>query len=259
MRKMLLASALYLLPSMTSAAETCAIPPSPGATSTPNWVPVIPPATVSTAAPLPAAIRGPSPPGSARRPIAPDAIPQAAALKRIAANGATLIDLGTEHGLRTIFASNGNAFQVFYLAPDGHAVVGGVMWDDAGRNVTRDQVAPIQGTIPTVRIGPAYERYAPEHTPYVLRHTCASWHYALHRDLKLLQAEGGWESTEMLEVYVHLMPVMPAAYRDEAAAFLNGEVDLHFNEPGVDRRFRAIAVQSGRTTPLGRPERSVSD
>jgi hypothetical protein len=59
----------------------------------------------------------------------------------------------------------------------------------------------------------------------------------------------------MLDVYVQ---PLPKAYRDEALAFLSGEVDPHFNAPGVDRRFRAIAVQSGRTTPSGRPKRAVN-
>jgi hypothetical protein len=89
----------------------------------------------------------------------------------------------------------------------------------------------------------------------VLRHSWTSWHYRIHKDLKLLQADGGWKSQDMLDTYVHLLP---EAYSGEALAFLNGEVDLHFNEPAVDRRFRAIAVQSGRTTRPVRPKRSVS-
>jgi integrase len=31
----------------------------------------------------------------------------------------------------------------------------------------------------------------PELTPHDLRHTWASWHYALNRDLLLLKVEGG--------------------------------------------------------------------
>ena len=103
--------------------------------------------------------------------------------------------------------------------------------------------------------GPSYERFAPEHTPYVLRHTWAWWHYRQHKDLILLQLDGGWESQDMLQVYVKLMS---EAYRDEILAFLNGEVGLHFGAPAVDNRFRAIAVQSGRKTPLGRPKRSAN-
>jgi thiol:disulfide interchange protein DsbG len=75
-------------------------------------------------------------------------------LQHIASAGATLLDLGTEHGMRTVFAKSGNAFQVFYVAPDGQAVIGGIMWDQAGRDVTRDQVKSIPGVIPTVRLGP---------------------------------------------------------------------------------------------------------
>ena len=85
--------------------------------------------------------------------LIPSEIAAVPALKRIASNGAELSELGIQHGLRTIFARNGDTFQVFYLAPDGHAVVGGVMWDETGDNITRDQVAPIPGTIPTVKIG----------------------------------------------------------------------------------------------------------
>jgi thiol:disulfide interchange protein DsbG len=149
MRHMLLTSALFLVPSLASAAPTCTIPPAPQAAAASALVSAEPLA----ASRPPAATATTVAPVLALRPLAPIAIGQVPALKRIASNGATLMDLGTEHGLRTIFASNGNAFQVFYVAPDGQAVVGGMMWDDTGHNVTRDQVAPIPGTIPTVRIG----------------------------------------------------------------------------------------------------------
>lgn len=75
------------------------------------------------------------------------------ALQRIASAGATLLDLGMEHGMRTVFAKNSNAFQVFYIAPDGQAMVGGIMWDQAGQDVTREQVKSIPGVVPTVRLG----------------------------------------------------------------------------------------------------------
>jgi len=52
----------------------------------------------------------------------------------------------------TVFAKSGSTFQVFYLTPDGQAAVGGVMWDYTGHNITRDQVTPIDGAIPTVTI-----------------------------------------------------------------------------------------------------------
>jgi hypothetical protein len=101
--------------------------------------------------------------------------------------------------------------------------------------------------------GPSYERFAPEHTPYVLRHTWASWHYAIHKDLVMLEQDGAWEGPAMVRVYAHLMP---AIYRQEAIDFLEGRVDFQFDAPGADRRFRAIAAQSGRSAPLGRLKRS---
>lgn len=42
--------------------------------------------------------------------------------------------------------------------------------------------------------------------PHDLRHTWASWHYALHRDLLRLKLEGGWSSVDLVERYAHLMP-----------------------------------------------------
>jgi integrase len=88
--------------------------------------------------------------------------------------------------------------------------------------------------------GPSYERFAPEHSPYVMRHTWASWHYAIHKDLVLLETEGAWEGPAMVRVYAHLMP---AAYRQEAIDFLEGRVDFRFGEPAADNRIGAIAVQ----------------
>jgi integrase len=38
------------------------------------------------------------------------------------------------------------------------------------------------------------------------RHTWASWHYALHRDLLRLRMDGGWASVGQVETYAHLMP-----------------------------------------------------
>lgn len=43
-------------------------------------------------------------------------------------------------------------------------------------------------------------------TPHSARHSWASWHYALNRDLLSLKAEGGWSSVEMVERYAHILP-----------------------------------------------------
>ena len=49
-------------------------------------------------------------------------------------------------------------------------------------------------------------RLNPELTPHDLRHTWASWHYALHRDLLRLKEEGGWSTATQVERYAHLVP-----------------------------------------------------
>jgi integrase len=46
----------------------------------------------------------------------------------------------------------------------------------------------------------------PALTPHDLRHTWASWKYALDRDLLRLKIEGGWSSVLLVERYAHLLP-----------------------------------------------------
>ena len=43
-------------------------------------------------------------------------------------------------------------------------------------------------------------------SPHDLRHTWATWFYALTKDPLLLKAEGGWATLAMVERYAHLMP-----------------------------------------------------
>lgn len=43
-------------------------------------------------------------------------------------------------------------------------------------------------------------------TPHCLRHTWATWHYAMHRDLLALKIAGGWGSVVLVERYAHLAP-----------------------------------------------------
>jgi thiol:disulfide interchange protein DsbG len=62
-------------------------------------------------------------------------------------------ELGTSHGMRGLFVRNGRQFQVFYVTPDGERMIPGVMWDASGKNITREQVAPLSGVTPTVTIG----------------------------------------------------------------------------------------------------------
>ncbi len=150
MRRVLLASSLLLAPTLAVADPQCSIQPAAlAAAISPATSQAIrlPPVSVETAAPAAAS--------ETLRVIGVDEIGRVAALQRIASAGAQLTDLGTEHGLRTVFARNGQTFQVFYITPDGQGAIGGVMWDSTGRNITRQQVSSIDGAIPTVTIGAA--------------------------------------------------------------------------------------------------------
>jgi len=46
----------------------------------------------------------------------------------------------------------------------------------------------------------------PELTPHDLRHTWATWHYALNKDFLALKTAGGWSSVTTVERYAHLAP-----------------------------------------------------
>jgi thiol:disulfide interchange protein DsbG len=70
-----------------------------------------------------------------------------------AIGGKDLVELPPQHGLRALFLHNGPQFQVFYASPDNERIIPGIMWDAGGKDLTRDQVASIPGTIPTVTIG----------------------------------------------------------------------------------------------------------
>ena len=65
-----------------------------------------------------------------------------------AANG-NVTPLSTQHGLDGLFVRSGAQFQVFYITPDKERVIPGVMWDAAGKDLTREQVANVPGAIPT--------------------------------------------------------------------------------------------------------------
>src|SRR6516164_3293049 len=68
------------------------------------------------------------------------------------ANGNTT-DLSVEHGLPGFFVRSGPQFQVFYMTPDKERLIPGVMWDAAGKNITRKQIADLPGAVPTVVVG----------------------------------------------------------------------------------------------------------
>src|SRR5208337_3506568 len=69
-------------------------------------------------------------------------------------------ELGETHGLRGLYLRNGQEFQVLYVAPDGRSTIAGVMWDATGKNLTRDQVAKIDGAVPTVVLNDADKAFA---------------------------------------------------------------------------------------------------
>lgn len=41
---------------------------------------------------------------------------------------------------------------------------------------------------------------------HMIRHSWASWHYAVHRNVKLLMHEGAWDSMQSVDRYTHLIP-----------------------------------------------------
>lgn len=138
MRHILLATTLILAPKMASAGQC----PTPPPIESPPLHAVIEPQIESQTRP---------------RPLTSDDISKSPALQRISSNGATLWEIGdtmSNHGLRGVFAKNGQTFRTFYLTPDMQAVVGGVMWDATGHNITRDTVSMIPGVIPTVNWQP---------------------------------------------------------------------------------------------------------
>ena len=142
MYRAILTASLLLAPTLAVAAPHCAAAPSA------QTLPSEPRTAASPAEDIPSPLVSDDP-----HAVSADEISRVPALQRIASAGAHLTDLGTQHGLHAIFARNGKTFQVFYITPDGQGAVGGVMWDYAGHNITRQQVSAISGVIPTVTIG----------------------------------------------------------------------------------------------------------
>ena len=69
------------------------------------------------------------------------------------AAGGNVTPLASQHGMDTLFVRSGAQFQVFYVTPDKERVIPGVLWDSAGKDLTRDQVKNVPGAIPTVTVG----------------------------------------------------------------------------------------------------------
>lgn len=75
---------------------------------------------------------------------------------------------------------------------------------------TACRAAGFQGSVRTYRRGnrrlDTYDVFVPEITPHALRHTWASWHYVLYRDVLLLREAGGWANLWQVQRYAHVMP-----------------------------------------------------
>jgi thiol:disulfide interchange protein DsbG len=75
------------------------------------------------------------------------------AAQLMTASSGNVTPLSTQHGIDAVFVRSGAHFQVFYITPDKERVIPGVMWDAAGKDLTREQVANVPGAIPTVVVG----------------------------------------------------------------------------------------------------------
>ena len=113
-----------------------------------------------------------------------------------------------------------------YLPPGLVAALANLPWRD-GRVVRRPDGKPYADP---ERLGGGQMKHAwrlakeragidPVLTQHDLRHTWASWHYALYRDPLRLKLEGGWASLDQVERYVHLMP---QGHEEAIRAFWHG-------------------------------------
>ncbi|GBQ64912.1 prophage integrase [Ameyamaea chiangmaiensis NBRC 103196] len=49
-------------------------------------------------------------------------------------------------------------------------------------------------------------QFVPDLTPHAMRHTFATWHYCVHKDLLKLKEDGGWQTITMVTRYAKKMP-----------------------------------------------------
>ncbi|MEE3503853.1 hypothetical protein [Acidiphilium acidophilum] len=157
-------------PEIADSAQPSSSTPTPQAPAVPAPIPTAPeqhpPATVPVGAASTASHRFEGPATLPLKPIEKAAIAASPVLTRLASHGAELYALGTQHGMRGVFARNGRYFQVFYVTPDGKAAVAGVMWNAAGRNVTLRQVRRVPDLVPQVKIGDVGSRPVTRHVAY---------------------------------------------------------------------------------------------
>jgi len=81
----------------------------------------------------------------------------------------------------------------------------GAVWTvpDTGRDWARSKAGRYHG--PATRLARLSNRMGMGRVSvHTLRHTWASWHYSLNKDLLLLKRDGAWDTLEMVERYTHL-------------------------------------------------------
>ncbi len=120
MRHLLLCSAIVLAPRLVSAEPQCVLPAPP--TAAQRQAASTEDATLPTVSAPP---DKPRPAGSAPVPVATGS----PAIEHVAAAGAQLSEAGVSHGLRTVVARKDGQFVRLYVAPDGQALVTGLMSD----------------------------------------------------------------------------------------------------------------------------------
>ena len=139
-----LAVALLLVPPVAIAQTQCSLAPAAG----PAAPRTSPPVDAVAAAPDPNPARG-----LVEFPVAD--VARLPALRNVANAGAKVYELPTPpelEGLRTAFAVNGSAFQVFYVPAHGAAVIRGIAQGPGGENLTLAQTSAIPGVVPAIDI-----------------------------------------------------------------------------------------------------------
>ena len=139
-----LAAALLLAPVVAIAQTQCSLAPAAG----PAASQTSPPVDAVAAAPDPNPARG-----LVEFPAAD--VARFPALHTVANAGAKVYELPTPpelEGLRTAFAVNGSAFQVFYVPAHGAAVIRGIAQGTGGENLTLAQPSAIPGVVPAIDI-----------------------------------------------------------------------------------------------------------
>jgi len=119
-RHLLLCSAIVLVPCLVSAEPQCVVPAPPAAVQ--RQAASAEDVTLPTVSAL---LDKPRLAGSAPVPVATGSL----AIDHVAAAGAQLTEAGVSHGLRTVVARKDGQFMRLYVAPDGQALVTGLMSD----------------------------------------------------------------------------------------------------------------------------------